>query len=107
MQRIAFAALITLSLGILFLLTMPLGKQARLVPLVVVVPTLLLAGVQLVREWRASPTRSTVSPTTDSPVGRELYAVGGVLAAPLLITLFGLPLGATLFLFAVNTRNLC
>ena len=99
MQRIVFAALITLLLGILLLLTVPLGEQARLVPLAVVVPTLLLAGVQLLREWRAPQHHSIVSPETDSSACQELYAVGWVLAAPLLITLFGLQLGAPLYLF--------
>lgn len=98
--RNGLTLVITLLLLMLFLLTVPLGRQARLVPMYVVIPTLLLAGIQLFREWRTSIS-STQSPQPALPTAsQEFLAIGWLLLLALSITILGFWIGVPLYLFS-------
>lgn len=98
--RNGLTLVITLLLLMLFLLTVPLGRQARLVPMYVVVPTLLLAGIQLFREWRTSISSAQSPPSALPTTSQEFLAIGWLLLLALSITILGFWIGVPLYLFA-------
>lgn len=123
-EKILFTALLLLCCLLFLFLTLPLGKMAKMVPIRVLVPTIVLLLLQLVRDWRAKqnilPTFRQVPKThgivpkkqlyrkpserqlnisgASGNTGREYHILFLLVLIPALVYLFGFLFSAVLFI---------